>query len=206
MKPFGCAVVILLSLSGTLRADLHDFIQADPRIDPAPVVMPYDQVEGFTAQAQRWTRDFKGKYGPEWRIMIDVRGGRPNHVSGQGIAIIPGPGNQLPFDHETTEDEVKGLTLSFLKENSLIFNIDPAEFQISGSYPIDDFWYVNAERVHKGIPVVGSRLLMTISHGNIIDFWITRHGDVGVNLSPTIKSGDAASEPVAECKVSVHLA
>ena len=193
MKTLLLSFVASVLAWGTLRADLHDFIRTDPRLDPAPVVKSYDQIEGFAAQEQRWTRDFKGKYGLNWRIMIDVRGGRPNHVSGQGIAMIPGLGNQLPFDHEITEGEIKSLVLSFLKENALTFSIDPAEFQISGIYPIDDFWIINAERVYKRIPVMGSRFLMTISHGNIIDFWIARHGDVGVGLSPGIQSRDASS-------------
>jgi hypothetical protein len=69
-------LLVVMSLSVlvgvSLYADLHDFIRSDPRLDPAPVVKSYDQIAGFSAQAQRWTRDFKGKYGADWRIMIDV--------------------------------------------------------------------------------------------------------------------------------------
>lgn len=107
-----CASMLMVS---ALQADLSQYIRHDPRFNVKPINKSYDQIPGYNAKIQAWNRDFKGKYGQNWDILIDLRGGGPGRISGQGIPIIPGSGNSLPYNHETTLEEIESLAISFLK-------------------------------------------------------------------------------------------
>jgi hypothetical protein len=96
MKRYFSFIIFLIAASAAM-GDLSDFERADPRFSVKPILKRYDQIQGFNAQVQAWNRDFKGKYGNNWEILIDLRGGRPGYVSGQGIPVIPGIGVDTDF-------------------------------------------------------------------------------------------------------------
>ena len=137
-----CLLMLIFFPIVVVWADLSDYARTDPRLSVTSILKSYDQIQGFQSQAQKWERDFKGKYGTAWRIMIDVRSGRPGHVYGGAIPLIAGLGNDIPYDHEIKEDEILSLARDFLKSNAGLFGIDSVSLAAKGVFPVDDFWYV----------------------------------------------------------------
>jgi len=79
--------------SAFLFADLSHFVTGDPRLNPGAIPRAYDQIEGYSAKAQAWEREFLSTHGPDWEILIDLRGGRPARIHGPGIPVLPGVGS-----------------------------------------------------------------------------------------------------------------
>jgi hypothetical protein len=74
---------------------------------------------------------------------------------GQGIPIISGLGNTLPWGHAATKDEVQSLSWAFLKENATLFNLDLSELAVSSVQQIDDFWIIHFARKIQGVLAAG---------------------------------------------------
>ena len=193
MKGISLWLCVLLA-SCLLFADLSVYERTDPRLSVMPILKSYDQIEGFQAQTQKWDRDFKGRYGAGWRINIDIRSGRPGHVYGAGVPLIPGPGNDLPYDHPIQEDEIITLCRGFLKSNTALFGIDADALAVRGAVPVDDFWYVNLQQTISGVPVTDAMVLLTISHGNLVSFSTHKYDDVAISPKPIISGASAQSK------------
>jgi len=176
-------LILLVLLSNFVFGDLSNYIKYDERFFADPIYKNYNEISDFQAQIKKWDI-FKVKYGNDWNIKIDLRGGRPGHIWGKGVPIIPGIGNNLEYYEEINEEYLKKLCLNFIEENKDIFLIDPNELRFSGVYEEEDFWFVNMKRYFKGIEVSGSMFFIKISKGNIISFFSTKYGTININTNP----------------------
>jgi hypothetical protein len=171
--------------------DLSQYARTDPRLNVDPILQSYKEVTGFETLADRWDREFKAVYSVDWDIQIDLRGGKVGGAQGKGIPAFPGLGNSLPFEHETTEADVRKIASDFLDTNAKLLGFQTEELSISSATPVDDFWYVHFSRSFRGIPVYGSMFSLTISHGNIVAISTRHFGDVTINTTPSISSDSA---------------
>jgi hypothetical protein len=190
MKGFA-ALVIALCWAPLFGGTLDQYATSDSRLNASPVLQTYSSVAGYDTQAHLWDTKFKAAYGPRWEILIDVRGGRPAHVYGQGIPVLPGIGNSLPYTKETTVEDLSATAFSFVKDNSSLFGVNANELKLDRTAQVDEFWHLSYKRVYQGMEVKGAKLSMTVSHGNLVAFGFLNYGDISTNTKPTLTGAQA---------------
>ncbi|HPR64678.1 MAG TPA: hypothetical protein PK014_10685 [Thermoanaerobaculia bacterium] len=163
---------------------IQDLAFKSDKLTVDPISVPYNEIDNYPAK-QQWKQEFLNRYGNQWGIIIDLRSGAPLHIFGKGIPFFPGIGNDLPFKGEITESEVVNSVMEFLSLHSALFNIDTQEVYLSSATNIEENWYINFSRKYKNIDVTGSRLLFTISHGNLVRISAVNWGNINISIEPT---------------------
>lgn len=143
-------------------------------------------------------QDFFARYSDDWQVGWDDKSGRPNIVSGPGIAIMPGHGNKLTMadlgladKQALTVDDVAGLLRGFIDQEQKMFQISNDELTIDRDRSLAygknrHFWSIELQQTYQGVPVEGAHVFFRINNGNLVQFGANRVGDVSLDAVPTV--------------------
>ena len=148
-------------------------------------------------------QDFFAKYSDQWKVNWDLRSNRPELISGVGVPVIPGRGNQLnlkslglghPRDQRL--EDVTQLLRGFIDQQSSLLGISNADLRVDSErslgYGADKYlWMVEFQQMHQGVPVEGAHVFFRINHGNIVQFGARRIADVQIDALPALTEDDA---------------
>lgn len=147
---------------------------------------------------RRGAADFMQRHPGEWEISWDVRSDRPGLISGSGIALVPGRGNQLSAsdiglarDQRPDFATVTTLLEDFIQANADLLGVQGLEFvpdtQVTDPFgPERTHWFVEFRQVKNGVPVEGAHLFFRIAAGNIVQFGTYRVAPVNVTTRPDV--------------------
>ncbi len=199
---FGTPVQAILTPQHTATQSEKMFRQ--PELEVSFASLPLDKIRhqlphGHAQAVERFT----GKHGPEFHFHIDPRSGIPTAVVGH-IPLIPGPGrnNRLKAEEisralgrpaaSMDADTVSSLMKQFILENRDLMNMDGSQLgKVQAARVGEQLWQVQANQEVNGVPVRGSRLAATISHGNLVVFGTERWGNVRIATAPQIQAPEA---------------
>ncbi|HKH47209.1 MAG TPA: pre-peptidase C-terminal domain-containing protein [Thermoanaerobaculia bacterium] len=124
---------------------------------------------------------FRVEHG-EWNAMIDKRTGGIEIAEGEGIAFVPGRGNQLrvadisgylggrgSVDLATMES----ITRAFLPRVAGMLGVDPKTLQLNAGrsgHPAEHLWFIDFDVVRNGMVIDGARVAFRVNNGNLIQF------------------------------------
>ncbi|MBN1879482.1 hypothetical protein JW823_05170 [bacterium] len=205
---------LLLALASATQAfDVYDessipaqlLIPIDPNLNVSPSV-EYFSFRDNQVPNHQGILGFFEKFGHHWDIQMDRRNNRPELISGRGIPLIPGAGNDLTMDEirlngqsiqSIDRDSMIELAKNFLQQNPDVLNIDMeqlvADYSNTRGYENDRIWFVHFTQVIDGITVKDSDVFFRINSGNITQFGAYRIVDPPEILitQPLIESNDA---------------
>jgi hypothetical protein len=169
-----------------------------PELNVQPTLTRY-QHNSFDVLDRPGVPEFTGRYTAEWEIFWDERGNRPNLISGRGVPMLPGRGNNMKRAAPVSLSDVEAMVRGFVAENRALFGIDLDDFRLrsqgSGNFGKDNqLWFIELQQFYKGIPVEGAVLYFRINNGNLIQFGCDKIGKVtGVNTHRLVTPDEALS-------------
>jgi hypothetical protein len=165
-------------------------------------LIPIEYVIDRLPNREAW-RKFFSVHGKCAVVMIDTKAGTPGNVACH-LPIIPGmgAGNTVTLQSlsamlgypitSITNGVVANVFRLFVIDKRELLAIDvnqlgqPSAFQVSS-----DLWQTTIAQQANEIPVRGSRVGGTISHGNLVVFGLTKWKDVQISLTPEISATQA---------------
>ena len=165
----------------------------DPALAVSPAPMASDAVQIPTALRGGWS-SFRALNGGGWDVYIDGRSGAPLLVQGQGIAFVPGSGNELRAAAPVTLGSLAGQLRTFMAKNAALTLADDRELalnEVGSGQLTPDLWKVVFDRVVEGVPVAGDRYIFYVGHGNLIAFGATRWSAITTGAAPKLSAADA---------------
>jgi hypothetical protein len=104
------------------------------------------------------------------QVYLDPRSGAVTNLL-ESVPLIPGDGvgNRLRSIRKVDEQAVDAALRAHLKARSDVLGIDLSQLGASHVTKVsEELWQVSVPQALHGVPVRGSRLAATISHGNLI--------------------------------------
>lgn len=143
-------------------------------------------------------QDFFARYSDAWQVGWDNKSGRPNIVSGAGIPILPGRGNDLTRskaglsdEGELTVDDVAGLLRAFIDQQQKVFQISNEDLVLDASRSLvygknRHFWSIELQQTLQGVPVEGAHVFFRINNGNLVQFGANKVAEIALDPRPSI--------------------
>ncbi|MCP4247880.1 MAG: hypothetical protein GY778_12600, partial [bacterium] len=148
-------------------------------------------------------QDFFAKHSDHCKFNWDLRSDRPELISGVGIAMFPGKGNDLGFKKAGVKlgqdmrlKDVGPLLRSFIDEQASLLRISNDQLRLDGqrslAYGEDKYlWMVEFQQMHQGVPVEGAHVFFRINHGNLVQFGARLIADVHLDTRPSLSEDEA---------------
>lgn len=207
-------ICLLLSMNTGLAFDVQEpgGLRDALLVPPSNAIMVAPSVESFfhgnnTVPEHKGVSVFLQEYGSQWNIQMDHRNNRPDLISGQGIAFIPGTGNSLTMADLIINDQpiksIDKLTMvslvdQFIAKNDYLLNLNRdllvADMENTRSYgPDNHIWFVHYKQYYKDIEVKFADIFFRFNSGNLTQFGAHRYVDPTDQLvaEPTVTT-DAA--------------
>lgn len=204
---------ITMTIGGT---NAFDAVEENPVVSQLSIVPHEDirvtnSVESFSwrdnqSPSHPGVSEFMSRFGIMWDVQMDRRNDRPELISGQGIPLIPGAGNDLTLDDLNLNgvpvrtidiDTMIDLTRAFMDTNSSLFRSDGIDlvpdYANTRQYNDNQIWFVHFGQLIDGIPVKDADVFFRINSGNITQLGAYRVIDPPINrLSEPVVSNDQA--------------
>jgi len=173
-----------IELPPRLRQEIEKLDLGKYRVVPEPVEYGYQ--ESGRVDLGGWS-SFEERYGRGWRLELDRRTGTPLLIEGQGIALFPGPGNDLERaaygpapSAEPRLDEVAAAARAFLDQHRGLLGVEGVTLELDerASRALDAGglrWNVRLDQVVRDpalgtIPVSDAHVFFRIGGGNLLQF------------------------------------
>jgi trimeric autotransporter adhesin len=156
---------------------------------------------------ERWRGDRAAAGGAPLLVFVDPRSGAASNVMG-AFPLLPGDGvgnrvgrKELAARLGREVGHVDAAVVAeaarlFVLEHAGVLGIDPAQLGALRASPVSDvLWQVSAPQVVDGVAVRDARLVLTISHGNVVTFGTEGWGTAAIATAPALaaeKAVDAA--------------
>ncbi|MCD4654473.1 PepSY domain-containing protein, partial [bacterium] len=207
-------VIIFGLITGSQAFDIQEenTLSRELLIPPHKDIQVTSSVENFLF-SNRTTPNYSGitmffqQYGSMWDVQMDHRNNRPDLISGQGIPIIPGSGNNLCLSDIRIDGKsvaaidkqvMIDLTRKFILNNHELLNLDQAQLvpDIENTRTFgknNRLWFVHYKQVFKGIEVKYADVFFRFNSGNLTQFGAHRYVDTTKTLieKPAVSSSDA---------------
>ncbi|HJV65656.1 MAG TPA: CARDB domain-containing protein [Geomonas sp.] len=148
-------------------------------------------------------QNFSQRHGAQFDVHIDPRSGTPTNIIGS-IPLIPGSGkgNRITLqsisaalgERATSVDSrsLAKLAKKLIRESGDILNFDQSQLGDVQAEKVSDYlWQVRAFEQVNGIKVRDARLVISISHGNVVLLGTEKWGKVRVDTTPSLTAEDA---------------
>jgi len=118
----------------------------------------------------------------EWNAVIDKRTGGIEIAEGEGIAFLPGRGNQLRIADISAHlggkrsvdlATMESITRAFLPRVAGMLGVDPKTLQLNAGrsgHPAEHLWFIDFDVVRDGMIIDGARVVFRVNNGNLIQF------------------------------------
>ncbi|MBN1295289.1 hypothetical protein JXA80_00825 [bacterium] len=210
-------LVILLSPMSILTVSGFDIPEENP-VSRALLVVPHQDiqvtpsVENFfhfdgTRPAIAGYDQFLNRFGAQWDIQYDRRNNRPDIISGQGIPMIPGAGNELTMKDVLLDGRsiqsidasiMIDLTRQFIIDQNDLLRLDLSQLEPDLDNTLtfgsnNRIWLVHFKQVYAGIEVKFADVFFRYNAGNLTQFGAHRYVDIpdGLSAIPEVKGEDA---------------
>jgi len=192
----GAPAIVDSNASGPDHALIHT-----PRLDVRASLVRHPLGDS-KALALPGVEQLFAEYSSSWEILWDERSDRPALISGVGIPIIPGRGNDLAGPSPPSVRELEPLLRRLMAAHPQLFDVGTCTFELreAGSGRVGrngQLWFVELQQVCNGVPVEGAVVSFRINHGNLVQIGTERIGPVALSTEPSVTS-DAALERTLE--------
>jgi hypothetical protein len=170
-------------------------IRVAPELNVHPSLIRYEQ-----GARDAWdlpgTREFFSKYSSDWDVTWDTRSDLPHMISGRGIPMVPGNGNDLEWNYEPSLAQVEGLVRAFMDDNKALFGLPQSDLILrqagSGNFGRNNqLWFIELQQHFNGIPVEGAAVFFRINNGNLIQFGNDKVAPVNLDTRSSLSATDA---------------
>lgn len=142
--------------------------------------------------------------GGEWRVAFDPATGRPRALSGGAAPLLDAASADLPDDDLRARALAAGT--AFVRANASLLNVDPDALRpaappvvASGGHLV----HVLLENAPSGVPVLGSRVTISISHGNAIHVALAGTEPVAESAEPAVGAAAALDTALQAARLDV---
>ncbi len=190
------ATVVLACILGLPASALVDRGgPKDPRwIEPSLVEGMSEPLNTESASpSSAGARRFLLRHGGRWEFLVDPRTGLATLVQGEGVPVLPGPGNHLgaqnaPKLAEADLETVRSLTDAFVQENRDLIGPPVGRLVLDpdASGPLDGgrLFNVNYRWLLGDVPVEGAGVFVRINSGNVVQFGAALVGSTDLDPTP----------------------
>lgn len=145
----------------------------DPSSRLGVVAEAPDRITGFETTRAAWDA-FRVKNGRSWNVWVDRRSGAPLLVDGGGIGWVAA-------GQEPTAAFLETKARALVAANEVAFRTRSDELVLNAEATgatDRDHWVVVFDRMVSGVPVEGERLILYVTHGNLVSFGASQWGRV----------------------------
>ncbi len=202
-------ILLAMSLLSVFLPNLHAFTEAEPSVLERDLLIPPDAsilvspslspffLSGNNPPSNPRILNFMTRFGAQWDVQWDLRSDRPDLISGQGIPLIPGPGNSLTLSDVTVlgkpirtldRTTMGELAIQFIEDQYDVLRVEPADLRLdelaTETFGNNRLCFVVFNQVHRGIPVKHAQVFVRVNSGNITQFGAHRYFPVDPSLNP----------------------
>ena len=144
-------ILLAMSLLSVFLPNLHAFTEAEPSVLERDLLIPPDAsilvspslspffLSGNNPPSNPRILNFMTRFGAQWDVQWDLRSDRPDLISGQGIPLIPGPGNSLTLSDVTVlgkpirtldRTTMGELAIQFIEDQYDVLRVEPADLRL----------------------------------------------------------------------------
>jgi hypothetical protein len=115
--------------------------------------------------------------------------------------LVAGRPLSLPGAERLTSGNIEAACLDFVAANAGLLKVGPGQLKLAKKVKANGRWHVGFRQVHKGVPVLGSRLRMSFSRDDkLLMFGSDAYPDVEVETKPAIDQEHALRLARADCQ------
>ncbi|MGH9868477.1 MAG: hypothetical protein ACREAA_09985 [Candidatus Polarisedimenticolia bacterium] len=117
--------------------------------------------------------EFLAEAGPDWSFWVDRRSGGMARVEGSGVRWLSTAGGAASLE------ELEARARAFMNRYPAFFNVPSSQLELepAGSRQFGEsgqFWQIAFRQVIDGLPVDSARVILRLSHGNLVQFGVDR--------------------------------
>jgi len=141
---------------------------------------------------QAWQR-FIERAGQGWSVQWNPITDTPHLITGRAMV--------LPGAKKLTGENIEAACLNFVAAQAELLKVEPSQLELAHKIRANGRWFVCFRQVNKGIPVLGSRVILTFTPDDeLVMFGSDVHSDVAVATEPELDKKMAMQLAGADCR------